>query len=218
MGAGIGFIVVLRWTDFLWTVPKEPQHSGSDPYLITTGGRSVTKVDLSYLVYKWTLLPALLAATNRIHGVKSGLLRFFGVSLVASLMTRWWLFRACNNPAPAENGTNNTGDHHIQQVSPVAGCCTTHCCAYRWDKGPKCNYPTIPVSSSNTTTTITTNNHHNTTLQNTSQQCESVRTYIVLCSSNPSACPLSALSVKLWRGWLDRHCTCLVSLKNFISL
>lgn len=56
---------------------------------------------------------------------------------MASLMTRWWLFRACNNPAPSVSPTDNgfAVDQHQQQVSPVLGnqncccCCSSCCCA-----------------------------------------------------------------------------------------
>lgn len=115
-------------------------------------------------------MPALLAATQRIQGVKSGLLRFLGVSLVATLMTRWWLFRACNNPVPADNGSGDT------QPQQVVGCCN-HCCGNARDKGPsnKCCTPTIPVSSQSNNNNKTTNNSTLLLHQNTSQQCESVR-------------------------------------------
>lgn len=84
-------------------------------------------------------------------------------------MTRWWLFRACNNPVPADNGSGDT-----QQQ--VVGCCN-HCCGNARDKGPsnKCCTPTIPVSSPSNNNNKTTNNSTLLLHQNTSQQCESVR-------------------------------------------
>ena len=139
--------------------------------------RPTSKVDLPYVAFKWTLLPALVAATHRIQDVKFHLVRFFGVSLVFTLMTRWWLFRACNNPGPAVTAENGTADPQQVQQAVENGCCTNNCCCAnklltncrnKCGCGAASASPSSSAPPNNTTSTTTP-------VQNTSQQCESVR-------------------------------------------
>lgn len=129
----------LHFSSTCLTIDDHPErnHSTQLDQICRNNSKSVRKVDLPHVVYKWALVPALVAATNRIKGVKSGLFRFLGVSLLASLMTRWWLFRACNSAAqtntPVGNGQSQNCD-----------CCTAHkccccCCVGKCDQSPnKC--------------------------------------------------------------------------------
>lgn len=137
-----------------------------------SGGRVVVrKVDLSHRVYQLVFLTVLLAAT-RVRGAKSSLVRFLAVTSLATLMTRWWLFRACNNPAPADNSCPSTGED-----GAFIGC-SSHECKKSGAKGLRCaskcgSSPSRTNTTTSATTIITPTATTSTTSQHSSQTCES---------------------------------------------
>lgn len=101
----------------------------------------------SSLAYKFVLFSAVVSAV-RVQSAKSAI-RVFGISLLATLMTRWWWFRACNNPATqADNG-------HVQVDQVVL--VTAKKCDSKCAKGGKCC--TKKCSGATATTTVPEDSH-----------------------------------------------------------
>lgn len=144
-----------------------------------SAGGILRKIDQSHLVYKLVLSAVLLAAT-RIPGAKSSLVRYLAVTSLATLMTRWWLFRACNNPGPS---AGEDGDFIVS---------ANHGCKKTGAKGLRCANkcgatPSRTNTTSSTTATTIITPTTSTTSHHSSQTCESQSTmlplFFVVCTT-----------------------------------